>query len=306
MLAPGTTRRRRWRGGLADSSELRVGLGCMRLSTDADRDEERAIDTIAAAAGAGITASTRARTVETRPSPATTSACSRALRACGATSRGRIVTKGGMARREARWVPDGRAKVVRADCEASLEALDGLPIDLYLLHAPDPRTPWRPRCAPSPGSSTRAGRPRRRLEREPLQLDEALGLAPVAAVEIALGPFEDRALRGGVVDRCAETGIAVIAHSLLGGPRRARSLDRRPELVELAAAHDATAAEVALAWSSVSGRTSSRSRGRGGPRRRARPREPRRSSSPPRSARVAPPEGAPAIRPPAATERSCS
>ena len=81
-----------------------------------------------------------------------------------------------------------------------------------------------------------------------LQLDEALGLAPIAAVEIALGPFEDRALRGGVVDRCAETGIAVIAHSPLGGPRRARSLDRRPELVELAAAHDATAAEVALAW----------------------------------------------------------
>ena len=41
------------------------------------------------------------------------------------------------------WVPDGRAKAIRADCEASLVALDGLPIDLYLLHAPDLRTPWR-------------------------------------------------------------------------------------------------------------------------------------------------------------------
>ena len=41
------------------------------------------------------------------------------------------------------WVPDGRAKAIRADCEASLAALDGLPVDLYLLHAPDPRTPWR-------------------------------------------------------------------------------------------------------------------------------------------------------------------
>ena len=43
----------------------------------------------------------------------------------------------------AAWIPDGRAKAILADCEASLVALDGLEIDLYLLHAPDPRTPWR-------------------------------------------------------------------------------------------------------------------------------------------------------------------
>ena len=141
-----------------------------------------------------------------------------------------------------------------------------------------------PRCAPSPGSWTRAVARVGLSNVNRLQLDEALGLAPIAAVEIALGPFEDRALRGGVVDRCAETGIAVIAHSPLGGPRRARSLDRRPELVELAAAHDARRRRWRSRGSSVSGRTSSRSRGRGGPRRRARPREPRRSSSPPRSA----------------------
>ena len=41
------------------------------------------------------------------------------------------------------WAPDGRAKAIRADCEASLASLDGLSIDLYLIHAPDPRTPWR-------------------------------------------------------------------------------------------------------------------------------------------------------------------
>src|SRR6516165_11233817 len=54
--------------------------------------------------------------------------------------RGRLVTKGGM--RDG-WVPDGRAKSLQADCEASLVALDGLEIDLYLVHTPDPRTPWR-------------------------------------------------------------------------------------------------------------------------------------------------------------------
>jgi diketogulonate reductase-like aldo/keto reductase len=147
------------------------------------------------------------------------------------------------------WVADGRAKAIRADCEASLDALGGMPIDLYLVHAPDPRTPWQ--------TTVRA---LARLAEERLvrcvgvsnvnrrQLDEALELAPVAAVEVALSPFDDRALRGGIVERCAEAGIAVIAHSPLGGPRRAGRLDRVEPLVDVARAHDASAAEVALAW----------------------------------------------------------
>ena len=126
-----------------------------------------------------------------------------------------------MTRPDGAWVPDGRAKAILADCEASLAALDGLPIDLYLIHAPDPRTPWR--------TSVRA---LARLADEGVvrhvglsnvnrrQLDEALELAPVAAIQVALSPFDDRALRGGVVERCDELGIALIAHSPFGGPRR--------------------------------------------------------------------------------------
>src|ERR1041385_8812392 len=66
-----------------------------------------------------------------------------ALRRCGAHETARVVTKGGMTRPGGLWVADGRAKAIVADCEASLEALDGLAIDLYLVHTPDPRTPWR-------------------------------------------------------------------------------------------------------------------------------------------------------------------
>jgi aryl-alcohol dehydrogenase-like predicted oxidoreductase len=132
----------------------------------------------------------------------------------------RIVTKGGMA---AGWIPDGRAKSIRADCEASLAALDGLPIDLYLLHAPDPRVPW--------ATSVRA---LGRLVDDGLvrsvgvsnvnrtQLDEALELAPIAAVENALNDHDDRSVRGGVVARCEERGLIFLAHSPLGGPKRAR------------------------------------------------------------------------------------
>jgi aryl-alcohol dehydrogenase-like predicted oxidoreductase len=43
------------------TSELRIGLGCMRLSTDADRDDDRATATIAAAAASGITVFDTAR-----------------------------------------------------------------------------------------------------------------------------------------------------------------------------------------------------------------------------------------------------
>jgi predicted kinase len=80
------------------------------------------------------------------------------------------------------------------------------------------------------------------------QLDEALELAPVTAVQVALSVLDDRTLRGGVVERCAELGIAVIAHSPLGGPRRAPGLARHDALKIVAETRGATAAEVALAW----------------------------------------------------------
>ena len=216
----------------------------MRMSTDEDRDEEQALETIAAAAEAGITVFDTARAYGDNER-----LLAHGLRRAKADATARIVTKGGMSRAGGGWIPDGRAKAIRADCEASLAALDGLAIDLYLIHAPDPRTPWR--------TSVRA---LARLADEGLvrhvglsnvnrlQLDEALELAPITAVQVALSPYDDQALRGGVVDRCTEKGIAVIAHSPLGGPRRAGRLARRQELVEIADARGATPWEVALAW----------------------------------------------------------
>ena len=222
-----------------EDSEQRVGLGCMRLLDDG-RTEEAALATIAAALDAGMTVFDTARAYGENEW-----LLARALRGAAA----RVVTKGGMSRVDGAWIPDGRAKTIRADCEASLEALGGLPIDLYLLHAPDPRTPWR--------TSARAlarlvddGLVRRvgvaNVNRT--QLDEALELAPIAAVQVALSVFDVSALRGGVVERCTDAGVAVIAHSPLGGPRRAGRLGRSEALAQVAAKHDATPAQVALAW----------------------------------------------------------
>jgi aryl-alcohol dehydrogenase-like predicted oxidoreductase len=228
-----------------DPAELRIGLGCLRLPAD----EEAACATITAAASAGITVFDTAHAY----GAALGGGEQLLARALGSDTdpggRGRIITKGGMARPAGGWVPDGRAKTITADCEASLRALDGREIDLYLLHAPDPRTPW--------ATSVRAlarlvdrGLVRRvgvaNVNRA--QLDEALKLAPVAAVQVALSPLDDRAIRGGVLERCDALGLTLLAHSPLGGPRRAQALLRRGELAVIAGAHGATPAEVALAW----------------------------------------------------------
>ena len=223
----------------------------MRMSTDESGDEQLALDTIAAAAESGVTVFDTAHAYGRGPSPLGQNErllCG-ALRRCGRDAHARIVTKGGMTRAGGGWLPDGRAKAIRRDCEASLAALDGFAIDLYLLHAPDPRTPWRTSVRAlsrlvDDGLVKRVGLSN--VNRR--QLDEALELAPISAVQVALSVFDDRALRGGVVERCAESEIAVIAHSPLGGPRRAGSLVRQQALADLARARGATAAEVALAW----------------------------------------------------------
>ena len=194
-------------------AELRIGLGCMRLDPDDSATVEAAVE-------AGITVFDTARAYEGGEA-----LLARVLRT---TPGARIVTKGGMSRPNGAWVPDGRAKAIRADCEASLAALAGLEIDLFLLHAPDPRTSW--------STSMRA---LARLVDDGLvkrvgicnvsraQLDQALDLAPVAAVQVGLSVLDDRALRGGVVERCAELGVALVAHSPLGGPRRVARTRRR-------------------------------------------------------------------------------
>ena len=205
------------------------------------RLEAGARETIAAAIEAGITVFDTARAYE-----GSEALLARVLRDAEGI---RIVTKGGMSRAAGAWIPDGRAKSIRADCEASLEALNGLAIDLYLLHTPDSRTPWRTSLRAlakllDEGLVARVGV----CNVNRAQLDEAVELAPISAVQVALSVFDDSALRSGMVDRCSELGVTLIAHSPLGGPRRAGGLARRNDLVGVAAEHGITEAEAALAW----------------------------------------------------------
>ncbi|MFI5285122.1 MAG: aldo/keto reductase [Candidatus Dormibacteria bacterium] len=238
--------------GWLGPSALRIGLGCMRLSTDATRGNAAAHETIAAAVQAGITIFDTAHAYGADDAGAAGDnerMVARAVRSCGAAGRATIITKGGMTRAGDGWFPDGRASAILAGCEASLAALDGLPIDLFLIHAPDPRRPWTTsvralRRLLDEGSVAHVGLSN--VNRR--QLEEAANLVEVTAVEVALSVFDDSAERGGLLDLCEERGITVIAHSPLGGPRRARSIARRDELRDIAHARGATPEEVALAW----------------------------------------------------------
>jgi aryl-alcohol dehydrogenase-like predicted oxidoreductase/predicted kinase len=223
----------------------------MRLSTDTERGESLAFATLHAAIDAGITLFDIARAYARDDTSLGDNErlIARAIRRRPAAAGGlRIVTKGGMRRPGGLWEPDGRARTLREDCEASLEALGGMPIDLYLVHAPDPRVPWSTSVR-ALASLLEAGLVRRiglsNVNRR--QLDEALALAPIAAVELALGPFAETALRGGVVARCVEAGVEVLAHSPLGGPGRASKLSRDASLVQIALRYGVTAQRVALA-----------------------------------------------------------
>jgi hypothetical protein len=132
---------------------------------------------------------------------------------------------------------------------ASVQALDGVPIDVLLLHAPDPRV-----------SIATSARALARAKEDGLarsvgvsnvsrkQLEEAAGEAPITAVEVALGAYDDLAIRGGVVGFCIEQGLEIFAHSPLGGPKRAPRLARDPELVRIAASLQVSAIDVFLAY----------------------------------------------------------
>jgi aryl-alcohol dehydrogenase-like predicted oxidoreductase len=227
----------------------RIGLGAMRLSTEPDRDDARAAAVLDAAFAAGIalidTADAYARD-ERDVGHNEGLVAAAALRASRPVT---IVTKGGLTRPGGAWVPDGRARSVIAAAAASRVRLGVDSIDLYLLHAIDPRVPLATSVRAL--ARLRADGVARAIGLSNVgvaQLEQALAIAPIDAVEIELGPWNVDAIRGGLVAACARRGIAVLAHRPLGGPAGVKRLSREPAVVEHAARLGATPAELALAW----------------------------------------------------------
>jgi aryl-alcohol dehydrogenase-like predicted oxidoreductase len=160
-----------------------------------------------------------------------------------------VATKGGVVRPEGRWESDARPEQLRAACDRSLLALGTDRIDLYQLHAPDPRGPF----AESVGELARL-REQGKIRWVGLsnvsvaQIREAEGIVPITAVQNRLNPFFREALSGGVVRYCAERGIGFLAYSPTGGGRLNLKLPGHPVLGPMAAARRVSAHALALAW----------------------------------------------------------
>jgi aryl-alcohol dehydrogenase-like predicted oxidoreductase/histidinol phosphatase-like enzyme len=228
-----------------------IVLGCMRLSTAADREEGRAIEVLHAAFDAGIVAVDTANAycrddTETGHNERLIAVALKTWR--GDPARIRIATKGGLTRPHGEWVPDGRARSLIAACEASLRALDIDRIPLYQLHAPDPRVAF--------ATSVRALHALKRDGRidaiglcnvTVTQIEEARAITDIAAVQVELNLWNDAAILGGVLDYCVRHDILLLAHRPLGGPERRRRIETDPLLLQLSAAHGATPFEIALA-----------------------------------------------------------
>ena len=160
-----------------------------------------------------------------------------------------VATKGGLTRPGGAWVPDGRAGQLRRACEASLAALCVERIGLYQLHVVDPKTALKTSARAlarlrQDGLVERVGLCNVTLQ----QLQDARAFVEVSAVQIAWSPWDDDALRGGVVQYCLAEGIDVLAHRPLGGVGRQARLARDPALAEVARRRGTSPAAVALAW----------------------------------------------------------
>src|SRR5262245_55201651 len=108
-----------------------IGLGCMRLSTEPDRDTRPAAAIFATPLPAGVQLFDTADVYCHDDTEIGHN--ERLLAAAMLTSGARIVTKGGLTRPAGAWIPNGRQRHLAAAARASRDRLGVGAIDLYLL-----------------------------------------------------------------------------------------------------------------------------------------------------------------------------
>ena len=143
-----------------------------------------------------------------------------------------VATKGGWA--------SGRPDALRTEIEESLRRLRTDSIGLYYLHRPDPETPLEDSLSAikeyhDTGKIRHVGVSNVGID----QIERARAVVPITAVQnnynLSERRYED------VVDYCANEGIVFVPYFPLRG-------DTGTALSEIARRHNATQAQIALAW----------------------------------------------------------
>lgn len=229
-----------------------IGLGAMRLSTT-DMDDDDAHALVLRALERGV------RLIDTADSYArgeddigrNERVIARALNDWGGDrDRVLVATKVGLTRPGGRWVPNGDPEYLRSAVEGCLRRSDRDVLDLVQLHVHDRRVP----LADSIGAleQLRAEGKIRRLgvcNVDQAGLQTALEEATLDAVQVPASATSP----GLLVDQefMALTrlhGLAIIAHSPLGGHRSGGSAQRNPRLVGAAEDAGVSPTRLALSW----------------------------------------------------------
>ena len=218
-----------------------TGLGTAQFAFG-DGTPEESVATVHAALDAGVMLIDTALAY-TRPGVESYAeqVVARALRGL-TTERPLVATKGGHWRRGDSFPVDGRPGTLRAHCEISLRTLEADRIDLYQLHHVDPRVPL-------PDSVGALGQLRQEGKIAAIglsnvtvaQLDEALAVAPIAAVQNRLSYSDPGDLP--MTLTCAEREVAYLAYSPFGGPPPIP-----PAALDVARRHGVSPHRVLLAW----------------------------------------------------------
>jgi pyridoxine 4-dehydrogenase len=159
-----------------------------------------------------------------------------------------IATKGGLTRPGPDvWNRNGQPQHLREACEGSLRRLKLERIDLYQLHAPDPRVPYE----------ASVGELVRLQEQGKIRM---IGLSNVSVAEIKLAqsltPIASVQNRYNIADRgsdrvldyCQEQGIAFIPWAPLGSSRLAQGSGSGKALGRLASRHEVSPGQAVIAW----------------------------------------------------------
>jgi pyridoxine 4-dehydrogenase len=155
-----------------------------------------------------------------------------------------IATKGGLVRpRASAWDEDGRPEHLRKAIDGSLKRLKLDRIDLYQLHAIDPKVPLEESLGPLVDAQ-RAGKIRHIgvSNFNVAELERARKVAKIVSVQNEYNL--DNRSSDDVVDRCEKLGIAFLPWYPLGAGAALRS----SKVISLSKKLKATPAQVAIAW----------------------------------------------------------
>jgi aryl-alcohol dehydrogenase-like predicted oxidoreductase len=172
-----------------------------------------------------------------------------ALDRIGATDTVIVATKGGLRRPSGTWVTDGSPDWLRQSCEASLKALNADRIELYQLHAVDPKVDFR-RSLEALIALKEEGKIRHLglSNVSQAQLEQALSFTPILSVQNRCNAHDQRDVRNHMIEFCRTRRITYIPYSPVGGHHGHLQLARDPLLSQLAAKYQVSPHRIALSW----------------------------------------------------------